>query len=50
MKNDIKIVLEKQAAWQKDRKKVSWGDKLRQAVAARNSLIHFAKYRNSKAG
>jgi hypothetical protein len=43
MKNEIKTMLQKQDAWQKQRKVASWGDKLRQAVAARDSLGSFCK-------
>jgi len=42
MKIDVKPLLEKQGKWQKSRKAVSWGDKIRQSEAARDSLGSFA--------
>ncbi len=41
MKIDVKQLLDKQAAWQKSRSSESWGDKIRQSVAARDSLGSF---------
>ncbi len=38
MKTHVKEILVKQAKWQKLRKAASWGDKIRQAEIARDSL------------
>ncbi len=41
MKIDVKQLFEKQGTWQKSRKADSWGDKIRQSEAARDSLESF---------
>lgn len=46
MKANVKDILVKQADWQKSRKADSWGDKIRQAESARDSLGRYA-YRAS---
>ncbi len=46
MKIDVKLLLDKQSAWQKSRKADSWGDKIRQSEAARDSLGTFG-YKSS---
>jgi hypothetical protein len=48
MKTESKDILERQASWQKTRKKESWGDKLRKSVQARDSLRKFM-HSNQKA-
>ncbi len=46
MKANVKDILIKQADWQQSRKAASWGDKIRQAESARDSLGSYA-YRAS---
>jgi len=41
MKAEVKKQLTKQALWQKNRKSLSWEDKLRQSVRVRNSVRIF---------
>ena len=38
MKTNVREILVNQAEWQKSRKAVSWGDKIRQVERARDSL------------
>jgi hypothetical protein len=43
MRPDVRLLLERQAAWQRSRAKLSWGEKLRLAVALRHGLIALRK-------
>jgi hypothetical protein len=43
MKNDIRDYLEKQAAWQRSRKKKSWKQKLAESSEMRRSLKSLKK-------
>jgi hypothetical protein len=43
MRSRIQSLLERQAAWQRARARLSWGEKLRASVAIRNSLISLRK-------
>ncbi len=38
MERSVQLLLERQAAWQRSRAKMPWGEKLRLAVALRHSL------------
>ncbi len=49
MKVEVKQLLVKQSEWQKSRKAHSWGDKIRQSEAARDSLGSFG-YSAAKIG
>ena len=41
--NEVQKLLQKQAAWQKSRAKLSWPEKIRLAEAARETVIAFRK-------
>ena len=43
MKTESKNLFERQASWQKTRKKESWAEKLRKSAQARDSLRKFIK-------
>jgi hypothetical protein len=43
MRNRIRTVLEKQAAWQRSRADMSWADKLRASVSMRRGLESLKK-------
>ncbi|MDD4735028.1 MAG: hypothetical protein PHP44_02860 [Kiritimatiellae bacterium] len=45
MNNGVKQMLERQAVWQKQRREKTWGDKLRESVAARGTPACLAKTR-----
>jgi len=38
--NDVKKLLERQAAWQKGRKSIPWPEKIRMVEAIRESILH----------
>lgn len=44
---DVKRLLERQEAWQKSRRLLSWPEKLRMAEALRETLHEFARLRAS---
>jgi len=41
MKADVQALLERQAEWQRSRASMPWGEKLRMAVALRQSVLSF---------
>jgi hypothetical protein len=43
MRDDVKLLLERQAAWQRSRATRPWSEKLRAAVAMRRGLIALRK-------
>jgi len=43
MKNEIKIMLDKQSEWQKNRAKLSWSEKLDQSLVLRATCIELRK-------
>jgi hypothetical protein len=43
MRDDVKFLLERQAAWQRSRATRPWSEKLRAAVAMRRGLIALRK-------
>ncbi len=43
MKNEIKIILNNQAKWQKNRAKLSWSEKLDQSLVLRETGIELRK-------
>jgi hypothetical protein len=48
MRNDIRAILERQAAWQRTRAGRPWGEKLRASVAMRDALNRIRKRRLPK--
>jgi hypothetical protein len=48
MRDEVKFLLERQAAWQRSRAKRPWSEKLRAAVAMRRGLIALRNDRIAK--
>lgn len=46
--NDARALLERQAAWQKTRARLSWGEKIRQAEVLRAALLSLRRTRPSQ--
>jgi hypothetical protein len=43
--NDTQLLLERQAAWQKNRARLPWAEKIRMAEALRETLCRFRSLR-----
>jgi hypothetical protein len=43
--NDMQELLERQAAWQKSRAKLSWAEKIKMAEAVRGTAVAFKEMR-----
>lgn len=46
--NDVRALLERQAAWQKTRARLSWSEKIRQAEVLRDALLNLRRTRPSQ--
>jgi len=46
--NDVRQLLERQAAWQKTRARLSWSEKIRQAEVLRDALLTLRHTRPSQ--
>jgi hypothetical protein len=47
---DVQHLLQRQAAWQRDRRALPWPEKIRMVEAIRESVLWFAALRTSKSG
>lgn len=46
--NDARALLERQAAWQKTRVRLSWSEKIRQAEILRDALLNLRRTRSGQ--